>query len=139
MKAGETRVFEKGRVTVDPPGLIRTGSYPSYRWVICEACAGGGCPKCGRRHRSTGITYTWLGCDRCSEISLLRCGAPDQARLDDPDYRSKHGRPCRMTPGCPGRHLVSTAADDIHAYGPAPEPDGRIVVDDRFDTQGRLL
>lgn len=106
-KAGATAIYERGRVTQDPPGKIRTGSYPSFKWVTCEACAGNGCLKCGKCHRSTGITYTWLACDRCGGLSLLRCTAPDQGRLDDPDYRKKRGRPCRMSPGCAGRHVIS--------------------------------
>lgn len=69
-----------GRQTIGPDGKVSTKRGRSYVWLLCDACG------CG----------TW--------VAGL---APDQGRLNDEDYRKGHGRPCRMTPKCAGRHLVS--------------------------------
>jgi hypothetical protein len=69
-----------GRQTVGPDGKTSTKRGRSYTWLLCTVCGAG----------------TWVG-------GL----APDQARLDDEEYAKKHGRPCRMTPRCTGRHLLS--------------------------------
>jgi hypothetical protein len=46
-------------------------------------------------------------CDGCGCGTWVGGLAPDQARLGEDEYRRSHGRPCRLTPRCPGRHLVS--------------------------------
>lgn len=61
----------------------------------------------GKVSKKRGRSYTWLRCDRCGAGSWVGGLAPDQDRLEDDDYRSKHGRPCRGTPKCTGRHLLS--------------------------------
>jgi hypothetical protein len=60
----------------------------------------------GKVSKKRGNTYTWLACDVCGEVVEVAGRAPDPARLSDPDYRAEHGRPCRLTPRCPGRHVV---------------------------------
>ena len=61
----------------------------------------------GRTTTKTGRTYTWLLCTDCFLGSWVAGRAPDQSRLDDEEYRKAHGRPCRLTPRCRGRHLLS--------------------------------
>lgn len=60
----------------------------------------------GKVSKKRGRSYTWLTCDRCGEGTWVAGTAPDQERLADEEYRKAHGRPCRMTPRCPGRHLI---------------------------------
>lgn len=50
--------------------------------------------------------YTWLQCTQCRAGTWVRGGAPDQKRINDPEYFKSHGRPC-LIPKCPGRHLLS--------------------------------
>lgn len=61
----------------------------------------------GKVSKKRGRSFTWLRCDRCGCGTWVAGLAPDQARLADADYRQSHGRPCRMTPKCTGRHVVS--------------------------------
>lgn len=79
-KPGEVVRFDVGRQTAGPDGKVS---------------------------KKRGTSYIWLACSVCGELILTKGLAPDQARLEDADYAAKHGRPCRMTPKCPGRHLVS--------------------------------
>ncbi len=60
----------------------------------------------GRVTTKTGRTYVWLLCDRCGCGTWVGGRAPDQARLEEEQYRKDHGRPCRMTPRCSGRHVL---------------------------------
>lgn len=61
----------------------------------------------GKVSRKRGRSYTWLECSQCGQGSWVAGLAPDQSRLNDPDYFKSHGRPCRMTPRCRGRHVLS--------------------------------
>lgn len=62
----------------------------------------------GKVSRKRGRSYTWLLCDVCFSGTFVAGLAPDQDRLGEAEYRKGHGRPCRMTPKCPGRHLLSS-------------------------------
>lgn len=61
----------------------------------------------GKTSTKRGRSYTWLLCDRCFCGTWVAGLAPDQERLEEEAYRKDHGRPCRMTPHCTGRHLVA--------------------------------
>lgn len=61
----------------------------------------------GKLSKKRGRSYTWLLCDVCYCGSWVGGLAPDQGRLGDREYRKAHGRPCRLTPRCQGRHLLS--------------------------------
>jgi hypothetical protein len=61
----------------------------------------------GKVSKKRGRSFTWLLCTVCLQGTWVAGLAPDQDRLDDVEYRKAHGRPCRMTPRCSGRHLLS--------------------------------
>lgn len=61
----------------------------------------------GKTSTKRGRSYTWLLCDRCFCGTWVGGLAPDQERLEEEQYRKDHGRPCRMTPRCQGRHVIS--------------------------------
>lgn len=61
----------------------------------------------GKTSTKRGRSYTWLRCTSCCAGTWVAGLAPDQDRLGDPEYFKSHGRPCRGTPRCPGRHLLS--------------------------------
>lgn len=69
----------------------------------------------GTVRRQRGRSFTWLACDVCGQLVLAKGLAPDPERLGDPAYRETHGRKCRMTPRCSGRHVV---ADPSAAFEP---------------------
>lgn len=102
-RAGDVEVVDKGRRTLEAAGHLTLGD--GRRIFVHEFCGFCGAP-IGKVSRKRGITYTWLACDHCGQISLVKGLAPDRSRLDEPDYWKDHGRPCRMTPGCRGRHLL---------------------------------
>lgn len=60
----------------------------------------------GKTSTKRGRSYCWLLCDVCFCGSWVGGLAPDQSRLGDEEYRKNHGRPCRMTPHCTGRHVL---------------------------------
>lgn len=59
----------------------------------------------GKVSKKRGRSYTWLACSACGQGTWVAGLAPDQSRLEDAEYFKAHGRPCRMTPRCPGRHV----------------------------------
>jgi hypothetical protein len=62
----------------------------------------------GKVSTRRGTSFTWLRCDVCGCGRWVKGLAPDQARLDDEDYRKSHGAHCTTGPrGCPGRHVVA--------------------------------
>lgn len=61
----------------------------------------------GKVSKKRGRSYTWLLCDVCLCGTWVAGLGPDQDRIAEAEYRKNHGRPCRMTPHCTGRHLVS--------------------------------
>lgn len=68
----------------------------------------------GKTSTKRGRSYTWLCCDRCFAGTWVGGGAPDQERVaEDEEYRKAHGRPCRMTPRCGGRHVLSSIPEEL--------------------------
>lgn len=61
----------------------------------------------GKVTTKVGLLHTWLLCTQCYAGTWVRGGPPDQDRLTDEEYRKAHGRPCRLTPRCTGRHLLA--------------------------------
>lgn len=60
----------------------------------------------GRTTTKTGRSYTWLLCDQCGCGTWVGRLAPKEDRLEDEEYRKGFPR-CRLTPHCPGRHVVA--------------------------------
>jgi hypothetical protein len=65
----------------------------------------------GKVSTKRGRSYTWLSCSHCGCGTWVAGLQPDQSRLDDPEYFKSHGRPCRLTPHCPGRHVVGAPGE----------------------------
>lgn len=102
MKPGEVVVFGRGRRTLESVGEL---TWSGGRIYIHEFCGECGAP-IGKVSTKRGDSYTWLACDICGELILTKGLAPDRERLEDPEYRKKFRR-CRLTPRCPGYHVVS--------------------------------
>lgn len=61
----------------------------------------------GKASTKRGRSYTWLLCSVCGCGTWVAGLAPDQDRIDDAEYFKSHGRPCRLTPRCAGRHFLN--------------------------------
>lgn len=70
----------------------------------------------GKVTTKRGRSYTWLLCDRCGCGTWVGGLAPDRERLEDEEYRKAHGRPCRLTPRCLGRHVLDHDPTEVRTH-----------------------